>query len=173
MKSLCKNKRGDLVSIVVMIIVVFTLALGAVAFWKVFTEFTSEFKTNPRISKHNKTVDVIETVEDKGQNLLDLLVFMTLVGLMVGVIVSAVYLPSHPVVTGVFIVGMLIAIFLSGIFVNVYDEFTEEPEMTATAAGFTFTNLILGEHLPIILTFLLIVVTIILYGKSRNSGGLP
>lgn len=170
MRPIMSDRRGDLNSVIVMIVIVFALSISAVIFWKVFTEFTEEFKKNPRVKDNNNTIDVIETVEEKGQGLLDLVVFISLVGFMIGIIVSAVYLPSHPVVTGIFIVGMLVAIFLSGMFVNVYEEVTEQPQLSSTASGFTMTGLILGDYFPIIMTFLLMIVTIILFGKSRNSG---
>lgn len=173
MRPLLQNKTGDVQSIIIMITVVFALAIGAIVFWKVFLDMSAEWKQNPSIKQHNKTVEVMETVEDKGQGLLDLFVFMTLIGLMIGVIISAIYLPSHPAVTGIFIIAMLIAIFLSGIFANVFEKITTTPELASTASQFSLTSLILGSHFPIILTFLFIIVVIVLYGKSKSSNEVP
>ncbi len=170
MRKIIKNKKADFQSLVIAIVVVFGLALGAIIFSKVFLMVLSELKQQEGFS--NNTIQTIEGVENKTIPLLDFFIFFTLIGLMIGLIISAIYINTHPALTVVFIIALIIAVFIAGIFAKVYDEFKSESEISSTASQFNFTNLILGEHFPIIAVVLSIIIIVILYGKSR-VGGLP
>lgn len=167
-----KNKRADFQSIVVMIVIVFALAIGSILFSKVFLDITSEMKAMPEIQAKNNTMETIELVENKTIPLLDFLVFFSLISLMIGLIISSIYINTHPAITIVFVVAMFIAVFLSGQITNIYSEIIAEPEIAPTAAEFKLTGMILGEHFPLIILFVCMVVIVVLYGKSRQ-GGIP
>ncbi len=168
MKSLTKNKRGDFQSIVVMIIIIFALAIGSIIFSKVFLDITAELKTRSEFS--NNTIDSIEVVEERTIPLLDFLVFFSLVSLMIGLIISSIYVDVHPAIVIVFIVALIVAIFLGGQISNIYSEITSEAQLSATATQFSYTNIVLGSHFPLIILVTGIIIVIILYGKSRRVG---
>ncbi|MHA1225337.1 MAG: hypothetical protein ACTSPV_01175 [Candidatus Hodarchaeales archaeon] len=168
MKSLLKNKKADFQSLIVGIIVVFGLALGVILFSKVFIAVTDELKTQEDFS--NTTINTIESTQSKTIPLLDFFIFFTLVSIMIGLIVASIYIDVHPALVVVFMIGLVIAVFFSGIFSNVYSEFSSDSEISSTASQFKFTNLILGEHFPIIISVLGVIIIIILYGKSRRGG---
>ena len=171
MKSLLQNRKGDFQSLIIGIIVVFGLALGAILFSKVFLAVTDELKQQEGFS--NTTIQTIEGVENKTIPLLDFLIFFSLVSIIIGLIIASIYIDVHPALTVVFIIGLIISVFLAGIFANVFDDFKSEPEISSTASQFSFTNLILGKQFPIILSVVGIIIIIILYGKSRRAGGIP
>jgi len=167
------NKKGDVQSLIIAIVIVMALALGAIIFSKVFTEITTEFQDEDKFS--NRTIENIESVEEKTIPLLDFFIFFTLLSLMIGLIISSIYIDVHPALVIIFLIGIVVAVFLAGLFTNVFSEISAEPELEATAEEFTYTNLILGNHFPIIILVLGIIIVIILYGKSRGGGsrGLP
>ena len=165
------NKRGDFTSMMIMIAVVVALAVAVIIFSKVFLLVTAELKTNPTLNFENSTLNIIEGVETKTIPLLDFFIFFSLVSLMIGLIISSIYIDVHPAVTIIFIVALVVAIFLAGIFSNVFYELSNEPELVDTASQFTMTNLILGSHFPVIILVIGIIVIVILYGKSKNPGG--
>lgn len=168
MRNIMKNKRAGFQSIIVMIIIIFTLAIGSVIFSKVFLDITAELKKMPEFS--NNTIDSIEIVEERTIPLLDFLIFFSLVALMIGLIISSIYTDVHPAIVIVFIVALIVAIFLSGMISNVYSEITSTEQLSSTAAEFSYTNIVLGSHFPIIVLVTGIIVVIILYGKSRRVG---
>ena len=168
MRNIMKNKRAGFQSIVVMIIIIFALAVGSIIFSKVFLDITAELKTNPEFS--NTTINSIETVEERTIPLLDFMIFFSLVALMIGLIIASIYIDVHPAIVVVFIIALIVAIFLSGMLSNVYSEITSEAQLSSTAAEFSYTNIVLGSHFPIIILVTGIIVVIILYGKSRRVG---
>ena len=169
MRSIIKNKKGiGFENIVIMIIVVFALAIAAIIFSKVFLEITSELKDTDKFS--NRTIETIETVEDKTIPLLDFMVFFSLVGLMIGLIIVAIYWDVHPAIVIMLIIVLIVAIFLGGQLANVYSEITSEDQLSATAGEFTLSNLVLGSHFPIIILVTGIIIIVIIYGKSRRVG---
>ena len=165
------NKRGDFTSMMIMIAVVIALAIGVIIFSKVFLMVTGELKTSNTINFDNSTVAIIEGVETKTIPLLDFFIFFSLVALMIGMIISSIYIDVHPAVTIIFIVALIVGIFLSGIFSNIFYDVTNEPELVSTASQFTMTNMILGSHFPVIILVIGIIVIVILYGKSKSQGG--
>jgi len=165
------NKRGDFTSMVIMIAVVIALAIAVIIFSKVFLMVTGELKTSTTINFDNTTLAIIEGVETKTIPLLDFFIFFSLVSLMIGLIISSIYIDVHPAVTVIFIVALIIGIFLAGIFSNVFYEISNEPELLSTASQFTMTNIILGKYFPLIILVIGVIVIVILYGKSKGQGG--
>jgi len=163
------NKRGDFTSMIIMIAVVIALAIAVIIFSKVFLMVTGELKTSSDINFDNDTIAIIEVVETKTIPLLDFFIFFSLVALMIGLIISSIYIDVHPAVTVIFIVALIVGIFLAGVFSNVFYDVTNEPEIASTAAQFTMTNMILGSHFPIIILVIGIIVIVILYGKSKGQ----
>jgi len=160
------NKKGDLSSLFILLVVVFALAITAIIFSKVFLMITSELKDNDKFSDNTKAT--IIKVEDNTIPLLDLLIFMSLIGLMLAIIISCIYLDVPPAITILFIIGLIVAIFLAGMAANVFSEIIAEPELATTAAQFSYTNLILGSHFPVIILVIGTITIIILYGKTKS-----
>jgi len=170
-----KNKRADFSSIIVMLVIVFTLAISAIVFSKVFTDVTDELKEQKDFS--NRSVNTIDTVQDKSIPLLDFAVFFSIIAMFIGIIVASIYLDTHPVITVVFIIGLLVAIVLAGQFMNIFDEVTSKEQLQDTASNFTLTNAVMTDVsgvpvFPVLMLIIGIVVIVILYGKSKNPGGM-
>ena len=163
-----KNKRADFQSIIIMIVIVFALAVGSVIFSKIFLEITDELKNQDEFS--NRTIETIETVEENTIPLLDFLIFFSLISLMIGLIISSIYIDVHPAIIIVFILALIIAIFLGGQIANIYNDIVTEPQLISTSSQFDYSNIVLGVHFPIIILVTGVIVVIVLYGKSRRVG---
>lgn len=163
-----KNKRGDFPSLLIMLVVIIGISLASIIFAKVFLAITNELKDQPEFS--NRTVSVIEVVEDNTIPFLDFFIFFALIAIMIGLIISSIYIDVHPAIVVVFIIALIVAVFLSGQLANIFSEVTSTSDLTDTASQFTYTNLILGSHFPIIILITGIIIIIVLYGKSRRVG---
>ncbi len=168
MKLNLMNKRGGIQTIIIMIIILFGIALAAIIFSKVFLDVTGELKTCDEFS--NNTIDTIEAAEMRTVPLLDYMIFFSLIALMVGLIISSIYLNVHPAVVMVLIIALLVAVFFAGQIANVFSDITADDQLSATAGEFELTNVVLGEYFPLIILVVGIIVIIILYGKSRRVG---
>lgn len=168
LRKLQKDKKGDFTSLVVMITIVFGLALALIIFSKVFLTITDQLKDTDKFS--DRTIASIETVEDSTIPLLDFFIFFSLISLMIGLIISSIYIDTHPAFTVIFLIALIVAVFISGQLANIYSEVTGDALLTSTAEQFAYTNLILGEHFPMIILVLGIIIVIVLFGKSKRVG---
>jgi hypothetical protein len=164
------NKKGDFASLIILVTVVFGLAIGAVLGGHLLLNVFGELQEQEEF-QNTTAGETIESVEGKTVDYLDFFIFFLLFAMMIGIIVSATMIDTHPVMIMIFIVGMFIIIFLSGILANAFYDITSEGVLLSTSSQFTLTNLVLGSHFPIIMLVISVIVIIILYGKSRQGGG--
>ena len=171
MKKLFNNKRGDSASILIMILVVFTLAVGGILGVKVMNEMFGEMKAMPEINQSNNTMDALDTIQDNAVNWIDFLFFFSIVATIIGLIISSMYIDVPPALAMVFIIGLIVAIFVAGQLSNVFAEFSQTSEISATANQFSMMQLIM-PILPFLILGVGIMVGIIIYGKPRGVGGI-
>lgn len=162
-----KNKRGDATSLIVALVVIFVIALVALLAGKVIPQVMSVIKLNPAIATNNNSVSTLTMVEEHTIPWLDYLVLFTFIASVIGLIISSMYIDTHPALMVIFIIMLVITIIFSGIFANAYTTMGETSALTATYNQFTSTRAIF-EHLPMILFVVGLLVIIILYGKSKN-----
>jgi len=166
MRNILKDKRGDVASIIIsLIVVLFAVGIGGILFAKVFTAVTSEMKEMPEFS--NATTENLEYVEAKTIPFLDYLFFFSFVAITIGLIISSIYIDVSPALMIIFIVALVIAVVLAGIFANVFVEIGEDAEIISTYNQFTLTPIIV-THLPLLVFIVGLIVVIILYGKGRG-----
>lgn len=164
------NKRGDIQSIIIMICMIIVFVIIAIIFSKIFIAVLNNLSGSGKFD--SDTVEIMDKVESKTIPYLDLFIFIFLVGSILGLIISSIFIDTFPGLTIFFIILLVVAILIAGIFSNVYAEFKAEPTMASTASQFTYTNLIMGSNFPVIILFIGVIVIIILYGKSRSGGRL-
>lgn len=161
------NKKGDASSLIIsLIVILFAIAVASLLFSKVFLTITGEMKTQEGFS--NLTKDTITKVESKTIPLLDYLFLFSFIAIAIGLIISSIYLEVHPALTLIFMVVLVIAVVLSGIFANSYVEVAEEPELLSTYNQFTFTKLIMGIF-PTAVLIIGALVIFVLYGKGKGG----
>ena len=106
------NKKGDIQSLIVMIVIAFTLAVGGILAGYVLTEFTNEMKSVPEFNESSNAVEAIDVVQAGSITWIDLLFLFGLISYAVGMILSSIYIDASPGVTMVFIILMIVGIIL-------------------------------------------------------------
>lgn len=171
MRSILKNKKADIPSLIIsLIVILFAVGIGGILFAKVFLAVTTEMKTQPEFS--NNTIENIEYVEGRTIPFLDYLFFFSFVAITIGLIISSIYIDVHPALMVIFIIALVVAVVLAGIFANAFVTIGEETEVISTYNQFPLTQIII-THLPLLVFVVGLIVVIILYGKSRGSSGGP
>ena len=165
------NKRGDIQSIIISIIMVVVMAIVAVVFAMAFDEVMDELQSQEQFS--NRSLETMKMVQGRTIPLLDFMIFFTLVGLMIGLIISSMYIDSLPAMAPIFMLFLVVAVFIAAQFTNIYDRVATDDKVIATSEQFTLTNAILGANFPIIILIVGVIVILILYVKSKSPGGLP
>ncbi len=165
------NQKGDISSLIItLIVILFIVGIVTLLFSKVFLDVTSQLKDMPQFS--NRTVENLEFVESKTIPLLDYLFFFSFIAIAIGLIISSIFINTHPSFTIIFLVALGIAVVLAGIFANIYMRVGENSEMVTTYNQFTLTQALMN-HFPLIVFVIGVIVVIILYGKSGTGGIQP
>jgi len=164
------NKKGDIQSIIVAIVMVFIGAILVIIFSKGFLEIVDELQVEAQFSNNTNAMEGLAVVEDNTIHWLDFAVFFVLVSLILGLIISSLFIDVHPAIAIIFFIVLIVAVFLAGQFANIYAEITQDSELIDTSSHFTMTNLILGNKFPLIVLVTGIIVILILYGKSKRGG---
>jgi hypothetical protein len=161
--------KADLTSLIIgAVVIVVILGVIAVPFAHVLTETINELQNSGEFS--DTTNQTMEKVKTKTVPLLDFFIFFSFAAIVIGLIISSIYLDLHPAITVAFIIGLIVAVFLASQFVNVYSEVGAVSEISPTADKFTFSNALIGQFFPLIILVVGLIVVVILYGKSRRVG---
>lgn len=167
--KLLKQKKGDMPSILVGITVLFVIALSVIFFSHAFVNVLEEMSNQSRINESNETLEIISQVKVKTIPYLDYFFFFSFFAIIIGLIVSAVYIDVNPVFFIVFLIMFIIAIVLGGLYANTFAEVIAEEEIAGTANRFTLTTTIMNIY-PVLIFAVGLIVIVILYGKSRRGG---
>jgi len=151
------NKKGDASSLIIsLVVILFVIGIVSLLFSKVFTETSDALQSNPQFS--NRTIQNLEMVESKTIPFLDYLFFFSFIAISLGLIISSIVL--------------VVAIILAGLFANIYTDIGENSELSSTYDQFTLTKALMN-HFPLIVFVIGLIVTIILYGKTKAGGMSP
>jgi len=161
------NKKGDVISIITIVIFLFLVAAVSLLFSNVFLQTLDELKTQESFS--NTTIQTIEKVESKTIPYLDYFFLFAFIAFFIGVVISSIYVSSHPAFVPIYIIILIIAILIAGILANSYVEITNQPELTTTAAQFSFTEKLMNIF-PLLTLLMGVVSIVILYGKGKGGG---
>lgn len=161
------NKKGDLPSILIsLIVILFVIGFISIVFSKIFLDALGELKEQPEFS--NNTIDTITSVEEKTIPFLDYLFFFSFIAISIGLIISSVYIDTHPAIAIIFIISLIIAVVIGGIFANAFVEIGEQSELATTYNSFTLTKVLIN-HFPLLIFIIGLIVTIILFSKRGGS----
>jgi hypothetical protein len=168
--KLLKNKKGDVSSLIIsLVIIVFVMIVISLFFSQFFLALIGEMKGMPQFP--NQSISAMTSVEEKTIPFLDYLIFFSFISIIIGLIISSIFIDVHPAFFVVFIIVLIFAVLLAGIFSNVFNTIGEDTTMSTTYSQFQFTPLIVN-HFPLMVFITGIIVSIILYGKSRG-GNVP
>jgi hypothetical protein len=169
MRSILKNKKGDLPSLLIVgVVMFFAFSVLAVFFSYTLNSTMDELMDSGQFSQNS--IDTMNDVKDKTIPLMDFTMMFFFFSAVIGMIVSAVYVRTSPVMVGVFIILLIISVVIAGQLVNMYDELKQTEEIASTASQFNMTNVILGNAFPSLILIAGVIVLIVLYSKSRYSG---
>lgn len=155
--------------ILIAIVIIFIFAIIVVPIAEVADQVFDALKGVRQVEESNKTTSTINQVQGMVTPIFDQLVFVILIAMVLGSLVIAIFTDYHPVVLGVMILSIIFLVLISGLFVNVNDEFKENPIIENKSAEFTLTNAIMGSYFPIIIGFIGILAVIILLSKRGGQ----
>lgn len=167
-RSLLKNKKGTMEDVIFIGIIAAVLGV----FILVMAYITPEISDKLRGTEINDSSAARTALNysDTFASRLDVVFLIVFVGLIMGMLVSAFLIDAHPIFIPIFIFFLAFAVVAGAVMSNVYETFTEDPTLAATAAQNTFTGAILDNYVLIIIV-VGVLSMILTFGKSRLLGG--
>lgn len=147
-KRLRNNKKGSIVDILFLALVLAVFAIVVLVGLKIATEIRDRINLDTEIF-NTQSIDSANLLVTKYENTMDntflfFAIFMGLVSLILAALVRI-----HPIFIPLYLIGLIIVIFMSGIFSNIYQEIASNPSLSETAASLTFIHHLMVA-LPII-----------------------
>lgn len=158
-KSKKWGRKGSLIDLVLIGAAVFVFAIVLLIGFRVQSGLNDQFQASSLLPAEAKTASATLTNDMPG--VLDNILPFAMIGLGIVTLILASLVRIHPVFIPLFIIGLVIIIFLTGIYSDVYQEMAASPELSTYADQLTFTGFVLS-YLPFIVGifgFLLMIVS--------------
>lgn len=96
----------------------------------------------------------------------DQLIFILMIGVILGLIMIAIFSDFDPVLITVIIIAMVFFVIISYLLSQVYVDISQNEAFEGKADDFTLTNAVMGPQLPIIIFMAGIIMLVILFAKK-------
>lgn len=169
MTSLCKSKKAQFGNIILFSVIIIIFILSIIVSFIVLKNYaiaTTDIITDP----------IARDIITKGGNawvLWDYGVLFLTGGLFVGMIISAIFIRSHPVFAWIFILAMILELFMVPMMSNIIYEFKESEVINDTvdvSAEFPIMDFI-SNKMPLIMAFAIVTFLIVFFGKPFQQVG--
>ena len=145
--------------------VVITLLICFVVFSNIKTAFEGENMTNTtEIQESMSTMSTSFTTFDK------LFFPMAVIALIIGLIITTLYIPSHPIFVIINVIGLVFLIFLGIVFNYVYETLYTDAELSAYAVQLPYVYYGMS-YLPWFGAVAVLIATIVGYSKGGPMNG--
>lgn len=171
MRSLIKNKKGNAIGIIVVLIFIFIIAIVALLVGALSKKFSAEFNERIDLPDNSSAEQAFNRVDEMSVNILDQLVFFIFLGLNVGIIISAAKTKFSPIVIGIFIFLLIFAVIIAAGLTNLYTEFADSTQMSEYSDQMNLTGFVFNRFTPLIICILSGLTMIIMYGKQPGGQG--
>lgn len=172
---LINNKRGDLESII--FIVIFLAVIGFILFLvshinqEIFTEISLNLEKNAT-SNYTESVAIMEEFKARDAVIWDYAFLGIFMGSIMAIGLSAYAIRVSPIFYWVYGLMALVVLATGVMLSNIWQDMATDAEFAATLSNFPITNILLGSYYPVAITAIVVISMIILFGKPPgNQGG--
>lgn len=162
-----RNKKGSLVDIVFLALVMTFFSIVVLVGLNIATEFEKNIDANPLFANSDAS-NQVERVRVKYTNTIDNTFLFLMVFLAMGTLALAALVRIHPMFIPFYFIGWVLVIFLSGIFSNIYQAMAGDAKLSTVAAELTFMSNIMIA-LPVIVGIFGIILMSVMYKLWQAS----
>ena len=165
-RRMLRSKKGSVLDLILIAVFMLSFALAILIGFKVTTEFNTVIQANADIPTEGKTASTALLGEFTSTMDYGFLFFA--MGLSIVVLLMAALVRVHPIFIVIYIIGLLLVIFISGIISNVYHEIADSTELVTLSNQLLFVDKIM-TFLPWFVAIVGTLLCIIMY-KSYSDG---
>lgn len=165
------SKKGQINDMVFVIVTITSVALTMLIAGFLYREIkpginTNEIASNESIASYNAFAVAFP--------MFDLSFLFLVIALIIGLLISSLFIPSSPVFVIINIVGLIILIFLGAVFSNLYGEMLEKQGVNTTMQAVAEEDYpvmtYVMQNLPFIGAVMVMLASIIMYSKRGEFG---
>lgn len=178
-----KNKRGQGMAVLGFLLLgitfVFIMYIVAIPLSDVWDQTSERLKgvdgfgnpdyTSGGDESGNLSIQKLEQMDRMVTPLFDQIVFFSFVAVILITLIIAVFTDVHPVFLVFLGIGVIVIAIIASQLVNVSDDTMHNPQFINKTAEFTFSNVVVGGTLPLVVIMVGAVAIIIM--MSRKTGG--
>jgi len=161
------NKRGDLTGILYLIVMIASFAMFLLIVGYIGTEINTEMK-NQLNSSDDRVAGAFDNSINISQNTLSAIWYIMFGGLLLGLLITAWYMPTKPIFVPIFIFLLVIAIIVGVAMSNAYEQLYAIDNLASAAATQTSINFVMS-NLPYMALIVGIIGLIVTFAKPRGE----
>ena len=159
-----RNKKAGLPDGIFLVVGFFALAVIFLFSYVMFSKINTEMQGSGIISQQGK--DMASSIMTRYPTLFDRAFLFSIIGLGIGVIAGAWFIPSHPALFWISIPILAFIIWLGGLYANIFHEIRTHALITTYAVDFPVT-LFIFDHFVLIITIYILLLATALYAKAK------
>jgi len=171
LRRIRKNKRGSLQDMILIGVIILFFSIVVLFGFKFTSEIDSAIQSNSAVAEYdtgNHARSASTALKAHYPGIIDNVFLFFAIGLAIATIALAALVRVHPVFIAFYFIGLVLVIFFSGMFSNIYQEMAANSQLAAEATQLVFITNIL-EYLPFIVGIFGTLLMIVMY-KSWKDG---
>lgn len=169
MRSILKNKKGDIFQLIFLLIILFIAAIIGILFYSLSSKVTTTYENFETIEE-NSTADIAnKTIAVNLPYITDEFIFFMFLGMIIALIIAAVRTNYSATIIFIFILVLIMAVFIASGFVEMYQGLAQGKELSGYSENLTLTNIIFSRYTPLFICVLGGIILWIMYGKSGGD----
>lgn len=160
------NKKGSIQDLMLIATILLFFGMVLLIGFKISTEMNTQLQSSDIITTEGK--EAASTLVGYYPGVLDNTFLFLAIGMAMVTLTLASLVRIHPIFIPFYIMGLIIIIFVSGIFSNIYQSAAAQTEMIALADQLVFTSKIL-TFLPLFVGIIGTILMIVLYKTWKET----
>jgi len=163
MSNMRKNKKGSIIDIPLIIIVVFAFIVVSLTGMLVFTSMNDALQNSTSIANQSKII--MNDNYTRYPNIFDGIITFFFIGLSLASIIGAFLIKTHPAFAILSFIILLVFVLVAAVFSNAYETLTVGTALSAAANNFPASTFFLGNFVWYIM-IISIVIAVVMYAKQ-------
>jgi|TARA_R100000501_G_C2629296_1_gene123928 H+/Cl- antiporter ClcA len=155
-----KNKKGSLQDVIQVGVILLFFGMVVLLGFKIMNGVDEQVQSMDIMDTRSQAASTALTGHYSG--VIDNSFLLLAIGLAIATLILAALVRVHPIFIAFFFIGLVLVIFFSGLFSNIYQEMAADPQLAAEAGALTFIPLILN-FLPLFVGIFGILLMIVMY----------
>lgn len=169
MKQLLINKRGQFLSVLILVITIFIV--GITLFFlnhlnkQIYDKFDTTFEATPTLNNTEAHLAVQKFQGVEGSRIWDYAFLAIFIGMFIQMLMFSFASRTNIAFFWIFTLLGVVVLVVGTILSNIWQTMAEQSEFVVTLARFPITNIILGSYYPTIISGIIFLGMIVLFGK--------